>query len=193
MKTQVEINNIVKNTVVDVLGLDYTDREELTTTTDFVSHFGADSLDIIEITITVIRNTGVKLTTDQEDALCEAITKKPMIETITNFIMNGNEKQFAPYNLATLQGVQQILSKHFNKPETEITPNTHLCKDLGADSLDKYELRYNLEDKFNIKFSLPGDNQVLKNLERTPTVGEIVKAIEDKKKQTIKSTNQKSK
>jgi len=89
MKTEAEINHIVKNTITDILGLDYTGREELTTTTDIVSRFGADSLAIVEITIATIRNTGVDLTVKQEDALWDAFTKTPTIETITKFIMNG--------------------------------------------------------------------------------------------------------
>ena len=92
-----------------------------------------------------------------------------------------------------MHGVQQVLSHQFDKPENEIDMNTHLCDDLGADSLDKYELLFNIEDKFNIKLNSKEINSVLQQIDEKPTVAEIVKAIENQKSKSQENLNQKTK
>lgn len=68
-----------------------------------------------------------------------------------------------------------------------------MCDDLGADSLDKYELLFNIEDKFNIKLNSKEINSVLQQIDEKPTVAEIVKAIENQKSKSQENLNQKTK
>lgn len=49
--------------------------------------------------------------------------------------------------------VRQILSAQFELDPNEITPETSLIDDLGADSLDIVELIMSLEDKYGISIS----------------------------------------
>lgn len=209
MKTKTEIMQIVINTIADVLGLDDNEREKITPQTNLNSQFSMDSLDRAEATILILKNTNIKLTMEQEDALCDNMLYNPTIEAITDFLINSdlgqpqnNLKTIVPTSKNEVQhaqptsimhGVQQVLSHQFDKPENEIDMNTHLCDDLGADSLDKYELLFNIEDKFNIKLNSKEINSVLQQIDEKPTVAEIVKAIENQKSKSQENLNQKTK
>jgi acyl carrier protein len=46
--------------------------------------------------------------------------------------------------------VRDILVLHLSTDETKITQNTRLVEDLGADSLDLFEVVMSCEEKFNI-------------------------------------------
>lgn len=49
--------------------------------------------------------------------------------------------------------VQKALASQFEIDEEQITPDTNLVDDLGADSLDVVELIMSLEDEFGISIS----------------------------------------
>ena len=49
--------------------------------------------------------------------------------------------------------VQKALASQFEIDEEQITPDTSLVDDLGADSLDVVELIMSLEDEFGISIS----------------------------------------
>ena len=47
--------------------------------------------------------------------------------------------------------IKTILSEQLDIEEDVITPDSLLVEDLGADSLDTYELVYEIEEQFGVK------------------------------------------
>lgn len=70
-----------------------------------------------------------------------------------------------------LEKVKAILSEQFDKEEDEITTETTLADDLGADSLDVVDLLMSIEDEFEVEIP---DEEV----ENIKTVGALVEYIE---------------
>lgn len=73
------------------------------------------------------------------------------------------------------ENVCKMLAKQLNLPESKITPESDIVKDLGADSLDVVELLIALEDDYGI--SIPEDDIV-----NIKTVQDIVNMIDQLKK-----------
>ena len=71
-----------------------------------------------------------------------------------------------------LEKVKAILSEQFDVEEDNITTDTSIADDLGADSLDVVDLLMSIEDEFEIE--IPDDE-----IENIKTVGALVKYIED--------------
>ncbi|HIX46918.1 MAG TPA: acyl carrier protein [Candidatus Borkfalkia faecigallinarum] len=67
--------------------------------------------------------------------------------------------------------VRDMLAKQLNLKPEQITPQSDVVKDLGADSLDVVELLISLEDDYGI--SIPEDDIV-----NVKTVQDIVDMIE---------------
>lgn len=74
-----------------------------------------------------------------------------------------------------LEDVKKILSDQFGTDAEEITPETTLAEDLGADSLDVVDLLMSIEDTFDVEIP---DEQV----ENIKTVGALVEYIESHSK-----------
>ena len=72
-----------------------------------------------------------------------------------------------------LEQMRQILSEQFNCEEDTITEETNFKDDLGADSLDLFELVMALEEEYSIE--IPADD--LTNL---TTVGSVIDYLKDK-------------
>ncbi|HIS80350.1 MAG TPA: acyl carrier protein [Candidatus Scatomonas merdavium] len=72
-----------------------------------------------------------------------------------------------------LEKMRQILSEQFNCEEDTITEETNFKDDLGADSLDLFELVMALEEEYSIE--IPADD--LTNL---TTVGSVIDYLKDK-------------
>ena len=72
-----------------------------------------------------------------------------------------------------LEKIKAILSEQFSVEEKEITADTLLEDDLGADSLDVVDLVMTLEDEFDME--IPDEDIV-----DVRTVGDIVKYLEDR-------------
>ena len=68
--------------------------------------------------------------------------------------------------------VKEIISRELNIDSSKVTPEAHLEKDLGADSLDAVEVIMALEDEFDIEISEDASQNI-------KTVGDIVKHIEE--------------
>ncbi len=66
-----------------------------------------------------------------------------------------------------LEKMKQYISEQLNIDESEITEETSFKDDLGADSLDLYELVMNLEDEYSIE--MPAEE-----LEHLVTVGDVI-------------------
>lgn len=70
-----------------------------------------------------------------------------------------------------LEKIKAILSEQFSVEESEITADTLLEDDLGADSLDVVDLLMTIEDDFEVEIP---DEEV----ENIKTVGALVEYIE---------------
>lgn len=68
--------------------------------------------------------------------------------------------------------IKVILSEQFDVGEDEITLDTRIQTDLGADSLDVVDLIMSIEDEFEIE--VPDED-----VEKIKTVDQLVKYIED--------------
>jgi acyl carrier protein len=67
--------------------------------------------------------------------------------------------------------VVSMLSTNMDVDKSSIKPDSHLVKDLGADSLDSVEIVMEIEDEFGVEI---GDDA----LDDIQTVGQLAKAIE---------------
>ncbi|HIT19388.1 MAG TPA: acyl carrier protein [Candidatus Fimivivens faecavium] len=72
----------------------------------------------------------------------------------------------------TFEKVRAILAEQLDLEEDQITPESQIVDDLGADSLDIVDLVMNLEDEFDTE--IPDEA-----IEGMKTVGDVVKYIED--------------
>ncbi len=70
-----------------------------------------------------------------------------------------------------LEKLKTILSSQFDVEEEDITADTTLTEDLGADSLDVVDLLMSIEDEFDLE--IPDDD-----VDKIKTVGAIVDYIE---------------
>ena len=70
--------------------------------------------------------------------------------------------------------IRQILCDQLDIEESEVTMESNIAEDLGADSLDVVDLIMSIEDEFEIE--VPDDNA-----ENIKTVGDVVNFIESVK------------
>lgn len=73
-----------------------------------------------------------------------------------------------------LEKIKEMLVESLGVSEDEVTREASFKEDLGADSLDLFELVSNLEDEFDIE--IPTEE-----LEKITTVGDVVDYIESHK------------
>ncbi len=69
-----------------------------------------------------------------------------------------------------LEKLQEVIAEVLNVDPREITEETTFLEDLGADSLDVYQIIMGIEDAFQIEISA-------EKAERITTVGEAVELI----------------
>ncbi len=72
-----------------------------------------------------------------------------------------------------LDEIRRILSEQFNCDEESINEETNFKDDLGADSLDLFELLMALEEEYSIEF--PAEE-----LTDINTVGDVMNYLKDK-------------
>lgn len=68
--------------------------------------------------------------------------------------------------------VKSILAEQLDADESELTMETNIAKDLGADSLDVVELLMTIEDEFSIE--IPDEE-----IENIRTIGELTEYIQN--------------
>ena len=56
--------------------------------------------------------------------------------------------------------VRTIIAEQLNISEDKITPETSLVNDIGADSLDIFQIVSNLEEEFDMEFSQDSAEQM---------------------------------
>ena len=66
-----------------------------------------------------------------------------------------------------LEKIKALLAEELGVNEDEITETTSFKEDLGADSMDLFELVTNLEEEYNIE--IPAEE-----LEKLTTVGKVI-------------------
>ena len=71
-----------------------------------------------------------------------------------------------------LEKVKEIIAKQLNLDVDEITESTSFKDELGADSLDLFELVMAFEEEYDIE--IPSEN-----LEGIETVGDIIKLMKE--------------
>ena len=69
-----------------------------------------------------------------------------------------------------LEKLRVFIAEQLNVDESEIGPDTSFHDDLGADSLDLYELAMNLEDEYAL--DIPVDE-----LQEIKTVGDVIEYL----------------
>lgn len=71
-----------------------------------------------------------------------------------------------------LEKLQKIIAEVMNVDEAEITVDTTFVDDLGADSLDVYQIIMGIEEEFDIE--IPNEE-----IEKIVSVGDAVEAIKN--------------
>ena len=66
--------------------------------------------------------------------------------------------------------IRTIIAEQIGIPEDKITPNTSLIGDIGADSLDIFQIITNIEEEFDLEFSKD-------SVEQMKTVADAVEYI----------------
>ena len=69
--------------------------------------------------------------------------------------------------------MKEMLAEQLNCEASTITPETSFKDDLGADSLDLFELVMALEDEYSVE--IPAED-----LQNLATVGDVMKYLKDK-------------
>ena len=72
-----------------------------------------------------------------------------------------------------LEEMRKMIAEQLNCEESEITADTSFKDDLGADSLDLFELVMAFEEAYNVE--IPSED-----LEKLETVGDVMDYIRDK-------------
>ena len=72
-----------------------------------------------------------------------------------------------------LEKIKEMIAEQLNVDAAEITEATSFKDDLGADSLDLFELVTNLEDEYSIE--IPSED-----LEKMATVQDVIDYLESK-------------
>jgi len=88
-------------------------------------------------------------------------------------MVEGYEKYFYGGNEMTFEKVRDIICDQLSVPPEKVQRDTHLMKDLEADSLDAVEIIMAIEDEFEIE--VPDEDA-----EKFQSVGDIVKYIDEK-------------
>lgn len=72
-----------------------------------------------------------------------------------------------------LEKVKEIIKEQLNTGDTDITESTSFKDDLGADSLDLFELVMALEEEYGIEIDS-------NDLESMTTVGDVIEYMKEK-------------
>ncbi len=72
-----------------------------------------------------------------------------------------------------LEKMKEIISEQLGVEEDEITPDTSFKEDLGADSLDLFELTMALEEEYDIE--IPAEE-----LAEIETIGDVIEFLKTK-------------
>ena len=88
--------------------------------------------------------------------------------------MPGGKVNSRKENKIMLEKVKEIVAESLNVEESTLSETTSFKEDLGADSLDLFEMVMAFEEAFEVE--IPSED-----LEQITTVGDVVKYIESHK------------
>ena len=82
-----------------------------------------------------------------------------------------------------LEKVKEIVAESLNVEESTLSETTSFKEDLGADSLDLFEMVMAFEEAFEVEIPSEDLEQIFpsEDLEQITTVGDVVKYIESHK------------
>lgn len=72
----------------------------------------------------------------------------------------------------TFERVKKIIAERLEVEESKITAEASFMQDLGADSLDTYDLVFAIEEEFDVQVPDEKANEI-------ETVGDVVKYLEE--------------
>ena len=75
-----------------------------------------------------------------------------------------------------LEKLQKIIAEVMNVDEEEITMDTTFVDDLGADSLDVYQIIMGIEEEFDIE--IPYDEIIEENFNSVEAMAEMVERLQ---------------
>ncbi len=75
--------------------------------------------------------------------------------------------------MAVFEKAKEIIAENLSLNEDEVSMDSHIVDDLGADSLDVMETVMALEEEFDVKFPET-------DIKEVKTVGDLVRYIEGK-------------
>ena len=81
-----------------------------------------------------------------------------------------------------LEEMRKLIAEQLNCEESEITAETSFKDDLGADSLDLFELVMALEDEYNVE--IPAEE-----LTELATVGDVIEYLKGQRHRSITEKN----
>ena len=86
-------------------------------------------------------------------------------------------------NKIMLEKVKEIVAESLNVEESTLSETTSFKEDLGADSLDLFEMVMAFEEAFEVEIPSEDLEQIFpsEDLEQITTVGDVVKYIESHK------------
>lgn len=88
--------------------------------------------------------------------------------------MTQQQKSKEKEKMKMFEEMKELIAEGLNIDESRITESASFKDDLGADSLDLFELVMSLEDKYDVE--IPSEE-----LEKLLTVGDVIKYIEEHK------------
>lgn len=88
--------------------------------------------------------------------------------------MTQQQKSREKEKMKMFEEMKELIAEGLNIDESRITESASFKDDLGADSLDLFELVMSLEDKYDVE--IPSEE-----LEKLLTVGDVIKYIEEHK------------
>lgn len=90
-----------------------------------------------------------------------------------SLIVKVFDKQNNQKEIAMLEKVKEIIAEQLNISESEISAESNFKDDLGADSLDLFELVMSLEEEYGIE--IPSED-----LEKIATVSDVIEYLNAK-------------
>lgn len=72
--------------------------------------------------------------------------------------------------------VRELVAKELKKPLDKVTPDSNIADDLGADSIDRMELCFSIEENFAVMIS----DEQLENLHTPADIAALVKTLQEK-------------
>ena len=71
--------------------------------------------------------------------------------------------------------VQKIISENLNVPLEKVTMDTHLVDDLGADSLDVFQIIMGIEEEFDIEIANDAAEKIVTVKDAVDQIKEAIK------------------